>query len=235
MARRPSRYTPLFACKFYVATFSKVDDNKGVAKPMRAEFMKFRRLIFFISIIFFTGIFISCGAGYGQLQDMQTTENTKDTISEYPDDNKVQTTSDANQGVVFHEDIYDLVFLDLADFEFFFGSGVGGWGTVIKISPDGTFNGYDSNLFIGDGSPNEPGRTLYESHFFGKFTDLKRIGAYTYSMKCESLSVTGTIGEENIDGTRIITLGEIDYENGDEFLLYLPGKEVKELPENFLI
>ena len=47
--------------------------------------------------------------------------------------------------------------------------------------------------------------------------------------------MTGAAGEEIIDGTGIITAGVIDYKNGDEFILFLPGKKVSELPENFLI
>ena len=134
-----------------------------------------------------------------------------------------------------HQDLDDLTFADLSGLEFWFGSGVGAWSTTVTISPDGAFSGFFSDSDMGDSGDSYPNGTRYECTFSGKFTDLKKTGDFTYSMKCASLTQEGTEGEEKIaDGVRVITGTPYGFDSADEFMLYLPGKKLGELPEEFL-
>lgn len=81
-----------------------------------------------------------------------------------------------------------------------------------------------------------PNGTRYECYFSGKFTSLKRIGQYEYSMKCESLIAEGNVGDEEIiEGVRVVTAGPHGLDQADEFLLYLPERKIFDLPEKFLL
>ena len=129
----------------------------------------------------------------------------------------------------------DLSFADLSGLEFWFGSGVGAWCTTVDISPDGTFTGYFHDSDMGDTGDGYPNGTAYECTFSGKFTSLTKADDFTYSMKCEFLKQEGTVDEVKIiDGVRTITAGPRGFDSADEFLLYLPGKKLSELPEEFL-
>jgi hypothetical protein len=129
----------------------------------------------------------------------------------------------------------DFTFSDVTDREFWFGSGVGAWCTIVHISPDGSFDGYfrDTDMGVtGDGYPNG---TMYECVFKGKFSLPVKTGDYEYTFKCESLTQEGVVKEERIeDGVLIITSEPYGFDDADEFVIYLPGKKLSELPEAFL-
>jgi hypothetical protein len=125
---------------------------------------------------------------------------------------------------------------DLAGLEFIFSSGAGAWSTTVKILNDGSFNGYFYDRNMGEKGTDFPNGTMYECFFSGKFSPLVKTGDYEYSIKCESLRAEGTEGSEKIvDGVKIITAGPYGFDNANEFLLYLPGKKLIELPDGFLI
>lgn len=143
------------------------------------------------------------------------------------------TLSDKKEDI--YSDSYDVKFSDLSNLEFWFGSGAGAWSTIVTIQPDGTFYGYYHDSEAGDRDTDYPEGTRYECYFSGKFTSLIKISDYEYSMKCESLITEGEVGQEEIrDGVKLITSEPYGFDNADEFLLYLPGKKVNELPEMFL-
>lgn len=129
----------------------------------------------------------------------------------------------------------DFTFADLADTTFIFCGGAGAWSTEVKISPDGSFSGYYSDLDMGDSGVDYPNGTQYECLFSGKFSDLKKTGEYEYSMQCVSLTHEGTVNEEKIkeDGLRYITSDPYGFDNADAFILYLPGKKIDELPVEY--
>jgi hypothetical protein len=139
-----------------------------------------------------------------------------------------------NNSIVF-PDIPDLKFSDLEGLEFWFGSGVGAWSTIVKILPDGAFSGnfYDSDMgVIGEGYPRG---TRYECHFTGKFSPLVKTGDYEYSMKCASLTIRDKVGKEEIIDNRLIIYSEpYGFDNAADFSLYLPGKKTSELSKGFL-
>jgi len=128
-----------------------------------------------------------------------------------------------------------LDFTELVGLEFWFGSGVGAWSTVVEIFPDGTFTGYYHDSDAGDNGPDYPDGTMYECCFSGEFSAFKKVDEYTYSTRCVSLKTEGTAGEEKIlDGIKVITADPYGFDDADEFMLYLPGKRASELPAGFL-
>jgi hypothetical protein len=130
----------------------------------------------------------------------------------------------------------DLKYSDLAGLPFYFSSGAGAWSTAVEILKDGTFSGFFYDRNMGEKGTDYPNGTMYECSFKGKFSPLKKIGDYEYSMKCESLTTTGTEGSEKIvDGVKIITAAPYGFDDAQDFFLYLPGKKLIDLPEGFLI
>jgi subtilisin family serine protease len=118
---------------------------------------------------------------------------------------------------------------------FIFSIGVGGWSTEVSISPDGTFAGRYSDWEWGETGTGYPNGTLYESIFSGRFGSVTQLGDYEYSMRLEYLDVEGTVGEERVvDGVKVITSDPYGLDYADEFLLYLPGRDTTDLPEEFL-
>lgn len=136
---------------------------------------------------------------------------------------------------ILQQNISNFTYADLADTMFVFCGGAGAWSTEVRISSDGTFNGYYSDLDMGDSNTNYPNGTQYECFFSGKFSDLKKSGECEYTMKCESLTQEGTVNEEKVkeDGLRYITSDPYGFDKADEFIIYLPGKSIDELPVEY--
>jgi hypothetical protein len=129
----------------------------------------------------------------------------------------------------------NLKYSDLAGLPFYFSSGAGAWSTAVEILPDGAFSGYFYDRNMGEKGNDYPNGTMYECSFRGRFSPLKKINDYEYSMKCELLTTTGAKGGEKIvDGLKIINAGPYGFDNADEFLLYLPGKKLVDLSDEFL-
>jgi hypothetical protein len=132
-------------------------------------------------------------------------------------------------------DAGNLKYSDLAGLPFYFSSGAGAWSTAVEILPDGAFSGYFYDRNMGENGTDYPNGTMYECSFKGKFSPLKKINDYEYSMKCELLTTAGTEGNEKIvDGVKIITAGPYGFDNANDFLLFLPGKKIVDLPAGFL-
>ena len=127
-------------------------------------------------------------------------------------------------------------FADLSKYSFNFSSGAGAWGTGLEINEDGSFTGsyHDSNM--GDTGPGYPNGSVAVCNFSGRFTQLKKVNEYTYSMRLEELKYENPAGiEEIIDGVKFIYSGAYGLEGGTEFLVYLPGAPVSELPADFVM
>ena len=117
-------------------------------------------------------------------------------------------------------------FADLADLEFWFGSGAGAWCTVLNVRDDGTFEGeyHDSDMGL-----------MYLCNFTGKLTEPVKVNDYTYSVKLEELKLEREPGgEEDRDGIHIIYAEPYGLEDAEELLFYLPGAPVEELPEEYV-
>lgn len=119
---------------------------------------------------------------------------------------------------------------------FSFSSGAGAWATNLDLDIDGSFVAqyHDTNMGeIGDGFPNG---TIYVCNFKGKFSNPERINDYTYLMNLESMEIIeepGGIYYE--DGVKYVYSEPYGFDNAEEFLIYIPGIPISELPENFLL
>ena len=119
--------------------------------------------------------------------------------------------------------------------EFYFSSGAGGWQTVINISGDGSFVGNYIDYDLGNTGSDYPKGSAAICDFAGKFDSVVKIDEHTYSMKVVSLEQEGTQGDVYVeDGTKYTVSSPYGFDNVDEFMLYMPGKPISELPKEFL-
>jgi len=148
---------------------------------------------------------------------------------------KVIGSLHAYQAVTYTNSSSGFTFADLSGLEFIFTSGAGAWYTSVKIAPDGTFSGTYHDSDMGDTGSGYPKGTRYDCSFSGKFSALKKISDHEYSLRCESLSVAGKKNTVKIvDGIRTVNSAPAGIEANDSFLLYLPGRQIKGLPQDFL-
>lgn len=98
------------------------------------------------------------------------------------------------------------LFADVANLEFYFASGAGGWCTELYIHEDGTFEGLYHDSDMGDSSDEYPNGTIYYCDFTGKFTQLEKVDDYTYAMLIEHLEYADTEGDEEIADGYVISI-----------------------------
>lgn len=128
----------------------------------------------------------------------------------------------------------DSLFASLPD-RFVFSSGVGAWSTELQIRADGSFSGLYHDTDRGDTGDGYPNGVQYICSFSGAFAQPKQINAYTYSVAIASLETEGTPGAfYDTDGVRYIYSEPYGLDGAEEFLIYLPGAPVADLPEDFL-
>lgn len=120
--------------------------------------------------------------------------------------------------------------------DWYHSSGVGAWGTELKISSDGSFYGYYHDMNMGESDDKSyPNGTVYESYFQGTFSEIKQIDELTYSMTVSSLDIGGIEGSKYIeDGVLHILSHPAGIGLHHEFLLYLPGSPKEKLTEDML-
>ncbi len=126
------------------------------------------------------------------------------------------------------------IFKSLPD-SFTFSSGVGGWATVMSINDDGTFTGeyHDSEITLT--GANYPNGTVYICNFSGKFTNVKKVDDYSYSMELDYINTTGTEDNSYIENNiRYIYAAPYGFDNADKFMIYLPGISMDSLPKEFI-
>lgn len=126
-------------------------------------------------------------------------------------------------------------FSDISELEFWFGSGAGGWRTVLYIADDGSFEGLYTDSDMGSAGTDFPGGTCYISEFTGSFTAPKKVDEYTYSVELQDITLSKEPGKEEIrDGIKYIYSEPYGLDDAKELLFYLPGAPVKNLPEGYL-
>lgn len=113
-------------------------------------------------------------------------------------------------------------------------AGAGAWATFIQLSEDGTFVGdyHDSDMGVSD-AVLYPKGTQYFCNFRGRFTDVRQIEPYAYSMRLVDLTDSGE-GDHISDGIRYIASYPYGLDGGDSFILYTPDTPLDVLPEAFL-
>lgn len=105
----------------------------------------------------------------------------------------------------------------------------------MSISKDGSVKGTYTDMNRGITGPNHPNGQMDLSNFTGKFNNLVKVNDYEYKMTLTDLDYP-KVGETKIvNGVKIDTTepyGIADGKSpGKEFILYLPGRPVKDLPE----
>lgn len=118
---------------------------------------------------------------------------------------------------------------------FVFSSGAGAWETYIEINSDGTFTGQYHDSERGDTGSGYPNGTVYICNFKGKFSIPKQVNEYIYLMQLEYLNTEGIPGNEYYENNiRYIYSAPYGLENANEFLVYLPGIRIDNLPYEFV-
>ncbi len=126
-------------------------------------------------------------------------------------------------------------FSKLANCDFYFSSGVGGWGTELTIDEKGNFEGNYHDSDMGDTGEGYPGGTCYYCKFHGKFDTPIKVNDYTYSTKILEISQENESGtEEVIDEVLYKYSDPYGLENAAEIYIYLPDAKIKDLPEGYM-
>lgn len=125
-------------------------------------------------------------------------------------------------------------FADISNLEFWYGSGVGAWCTVLSVHDDGSFEGQYHDSDMGDSGEVYPEGTVYLCDFTGKFTTPVKVNDYTYSVKIEEIHLDQEPKtEEIIDGTKYVYSEAYGLYDATDLLIYLPGASIAELPEDY--
>lgn len=127
----------------------------------------------------------------------------------------------------------DFSFADVADREFYFSSGAGGWYTVLHIHGDGSFDGHYQDSDMGDVGDGYPNGTIYYSDFSGVFTEPVRMDDTTYVFQIDSIEYPCGFGEEIKDGCYYRYSEAYGLDGAEDLYLYLPGAKLEELPEEY--
>ena len=129
----------------------------------------------------------------------------------------------------------DFSFADVEDVIFYFQSGAGAWDTHLMIGADGSFVGnyHDSELgATGEGYPNG---TIYYCDFTGAFTEPEKVDDYTYVFRLADLELAKAEDEQEIIDQILYRYCEAyGLDDAEDFYLYLPGKPLDGLPEEYL-
>lgn len=162
-----------------------------------------------------------------------TAQTQDDTVSGETSVDEVET--EVQQDDPSEQVTSEFDFSKVANLEFMFASGAGGWNTVLTIDEDGSFKGMYHDSDMGDVGDGYSDGTVYFSEFSGKFIDVTKKNDYTYAMKITDMKTENAAGTEEIrDDVRIIYADPYGLEKSEEILLYLPGAPLKELPDAFL-
>lgn len=161
-------------------------------------------------------------------QTEAASSSLSETVSAGTAESAAAPTSAAPQTTAAPQASSSLSFADLPS-EFFFTSGVGAWGTTIRIRPDGTFDGeyHDSDLGV---------KTMYYSTFNGKFSQPQKRDANSCTVRLERLDVTNDLSltDFGIDPDTEVNYVESEpygLEGVTDMVLYLPGTPIAQIPE----
>ncbi len=158
-------------------------------------------------------------------------ENLVEAPAENPEEESVEEELPEVQA---WEEEQGFSFADVADREFYFSSGVGGWYTVLCIHEDGSFDGYFRDSNMGETGEGYPNGTLYYSEFSGSFTEPERVDDWSYRFQIEEIEYPLGFGEEIKDGILYCYATAYGLDGAEDLYLYLPGKRTAELPEEYL-
>lgn len=180
------------------------------------------------AVILIAGLAAGCGQTQ-QESDLSAAEETEQIQEDGVQDGESVPEGQAGDKVSAE----GFSFADVADREFYFSSGAGGWYTVLYIHEDGSFDGHFQDSNLGDTGENYPNGTLYCSDFTGQFTEPEKVDDMTYRFQIESIDYLRK-GEEEIRYGVLYCYGDAyGLEGAEDLYLYLPGSEIAGLPEGY--
>ena len=131
------------------------------------------------------------------------------------------------------EEAQGFSFDEIADMDWSFSSGAGGWSTDMQIAADGTFSGSFHDSEMGEIGDDYPNGSLYTCSFTGQLSVVEQVDEYSWKLKVDSLAVQDEPNVETIeDGIRYVTADPYGISEGDEMTLYMPGTPVDMLTED---
>lgn len=106
--------------------------------------------------------------------------------------------------------------------------------TGLRIDEDGSFKASCAALLFEDTGEDYPGGTMRYASAFGQLGTPEKVDAYTYKASVTGMEYANEAGSEEIrDGLRIVYTEVYGLEDAEEFIIYLPGKKVADLPEAY--
>lgn len=168
-----------------------------------------------------------------------TAETTAETVTETAAETVTKTAEETAEEptavtvIEFATPVKDITFEDISKSTFEFSSGVGAWMTTMTIERDGSFSGEYHDSDMGDQAESYKNGTVYLSRFTGQFTDLEKVDDYTYHFKMDKIRYRYEPGtEEYMDDFRFIYSTAYGLDNGENFYIHCPGKDMSELSED---
>lgn len=101
---------------------------------------------------------------------------------------------------------------------------------TFQINGGGTFSGQISD-------PRYDSPEIEESNYYGEFSDIKKVDEYTYMVTVGSVQYEQAPGTEELDsalGMKIIYISA-EINEGDKYLIYLPGKPLSEMNDPMIV
>ena len=159
-------------------------------------------------------------------------ENTVVEPTELVQNEEVETTEEIISPIETNNNEFS--FADLDGVEFCLASGASGGYTILTVNEDGTFSGNYHDGEMGNTGEEYPNGTVYDNNFNGKLTELEKVDDYTFKCRIEYINYDNEPGEEIKDGIRYIYTKAFGFDIADGFYIYLPGKPLDELSEDFM-
>lgn len=87
----------------------------------------------------------------------------------------------------------------------------------------------------GDFSPEYSNGTTYLTETNGCFTNIEKVNDYSYQMTASNINASNQAGQNYIlDDVKYVVEGNTNFDNGDQFYLYLPGTPRSSFPQGLI-
>lgn len=183
----------------------------------------FKHYIFLLFIV--SGLLLaSCGSS-DEAAEQKMDAPTNESVEKKADEEELDVESPKDDFIA--HDLFE------EPMQLMFSSGAGAWSTIIELSSDGSFTGIYKDANAGE-SGNGYVSTTYISEFTGQFGAIQQLDAETYEMKLVTLDYQDEDTEWIEDNTKYITAEPYGFEEGKDFFLYSPKKNIESLNDDLL-
>lgn len=174
-----------------------------------------------------TILFAACGRGAEQTpastppSSQEAAASAADTDKQPASETETPADPSGETETAAAEDVFRRIPTDFSLY-----SGAGAWSAGLSIYSDGSFSGF---FFNNDYD------AAYSCDYSGRFTDVRKLDEFTYSMRTADLSMDGIPGDTaEKNGRTVVRCEPYGIGAGDTIWLYLPGKPGETLPEGFV-